>query len=670
MSVFGTDGPAELVKSAGLLLAASFTGDLEREEVRQAIQLATGSLSQIAVAARSEGARQEMSQGKQGDDLIFAIHELIRWLCVNLPSAELLAQCVRAVGNLVVDHDVNRGRALSYGLVQQIIAAVFDCSCSTSGSFFFPNSIPPSSEARLPSISDHPVSCIRFACGAITNLCHTNTQLLSAVLEHDGALAMVMALNSTLAAQQFDPTTATFAIRAMCMFADLPQSQALLFSAGAGPAAIRVGMHAVSEGHDSIAAQVCVLLGLLDVKLNLSVLGEAGAVSFLVRCVSYESDEDAVAIAALQALCPLIQLAPSEVISVLTKLLPPPHTPADAVSELQQLSLDALVRLAPTPYSVQGVTKDNLQAIVRITGSDIDMFRKNSLTILEAIAQTEEVARMILHFTYKSLSGYAAQFSVDDQTATLALGVLRRISIYHSLRRELVERNIVNVLLNVCATPVSEERNIGMFYCVRILYNLLSCADDISLRSIVAASLPSLDPLLNPLNSSKPALQLDTGRVLAHLALEPVSRQLMLSTRAPATIQKIISVFAQMSLTPHYILHAEVCRALDALIPEVCYCDNLKCFAYSGTCKCSPASCYSLASLLELQVTGLTDVPSVSQEPSLSVGTPPCLSCKEALKTTLDKLLGSSEQASNEQLMSQEELRSTVRTVLARIDRL
>jgi len=85
MSSFGAEGPAELVKSAGLLLAASFTGDIAGAETAQAIQLATGSITQIAVAARTEEIRCKMTEGKLGDDLMHAIHELVRWLTVNLP---------------------------------------------------------------------------------------------------------------------------------------------------------------------------------------------------------------------------------------------------------------------------------------------------------------------------------------------------------------------------------------------------------------------------------------------------------------------------------------------------------------------------------------------------------------------------------------------------------
>jgi len=43
----------------------------------------------------------------------------------------------------------------------------------------------------------------------------------------------------------------------------------------------------------------------------------------------------------------------------------------------------------------------------------------------------------------------------------------------------------------------SEERNTGMFYCVRTLYNLVSYSADPDLRSLVASCITDLSPLLN-----------------------------------------------------------------------------------------------------------------------------------------------------------------------------
>lgn len=595
MSTFGTDGPAELIKSAGLLLAASFTGDIAGTETKQAIQLATSSITQIAVAARTEELRFQMTEGKLGDDLMHAIHELIRWLTVNLPSSELLAQCIRAVGNLVVDHDENRGKALSHGLVPQIIAAIFDSACSSSPSLFVPNSEPPTIESKLPAISGDTASCIKFACGAITNLCHTNSKLIDSCLTNNGAKAMVLALDSNLAASEFDPVTSTFAIRALCMFADLPHAQLALCDACCGPAAIRTGLFAVAQEHVAIVTQVCAFLSMLDVKANQVQLGEAGVVPFLIRCFSVPSDDDAVACAALRALSPLIELAPVQILSALCSLLPPPNIAAEQVSEMQQLALDAIARVAPTPFAEAGLTIENLLPLNRLAGSPIDMFRKNALAILEALAQTERASRLILDSCYELLCNYASQFSSDDQTSTLALGVLRRLSINHALRRELVERGIVPVLMAVLSMPVSEERNTGMFYCVRTLYNLVSCSSDPMLRSLVASRINDLTPLFNLQNSSKAALGLESGRVLAYLALEPPIRHLILSTSSPDATFRALSIFIQMTETNHYVLHAEVCQALTAMIPELAYCDNTRCYQFSTThcISCNKAYCQS-----------------------------------------------------------------------------
>jgi len=91
------------------------------------------------------------------------------------------------------------------------------------------------------------------------------------------------------------------------------------------------------------------------------------------------------------------------------------------------------------------------------------MLRKNALAILEALAQTERASRLILNACYDLLYNYA-QFNSDDQTSTLALGVLRRLSITHTLRRELVGRGVVPALISVCGAPVRSHKNSGEPY--------------------------------------------------------------------------------------------------------------------------------------------------------------------------------------------------------------